>query len=84
MSNIPNPPAFPQIIGTIGENMQGMGLRDYFAIRATKEDIERFQKKVFKGSVGAFPKYSKEVARYLFADAMLEARLQLPPEESKK
>lgn len=79
-------PAFP-IPALVG--LKGITARDYFAIRATKEDIERFRNTgIFKSvvvpdaSLGFAGKrieereliLSNEQARYAFADAMLHAR----------
>lgn len=67
--------AFP--IPATDENTHhyGMTLRDYFACKATDDDISRHQEFEFD-AYGAAPKFSREVARYKFADAMLEARKQ--------
>lgn len=77
-------PAFPSH-GSMGEVAhEGMTLRDYFAAKASEEDIQRH----LSGSVAVIvgqnekgPIYeyqqvfrSREQARYRWADAMLEAR----------
>ncbi len=74
MSQKPNnPPAFPRPVSrddryaeedAIACAQDGMRLRDYFAIRATEEDICRCQ------HLGD----TREFARYRFADAMLAER----------
>lgn len=66
---------------------EGMDLRDYFAARATNEDIRPYINdwsnpvdSVYINSQGeCLPtkepsKRSREVAKYLYADAMIEAR----------
>ena len=76
--------AFPSH-GSMGEVAQeGMTLRDYFAIRASEEDIQRHLSGIVKVIVGQNadgPIYehqqafrSREQARYRWADAMLAAR----------
>lgn len=57
--------------------LSGMSLRDWFATHASEQDIARFQE--FEASDVPFPAmavaiYSREAARYRFADAMLKAR----------
>lgn len=76
--------AFPSH-GSMGEVVQeGMTLRDYFAARASEEDIQRHLTGMVKVIVGQNEKgpiyeyqqafRSREQARYRWADAMLEAR----------
>lgn len=56
------------------ENQEGMSLRDYFAIHATSDDILTFQREDCP-ETGAMKRcFTREVARYRFADAMLKAR----------
>lgn len=64
----------------------GMTLRDYFAIRATEEDIQRYlptgriievvvERMIGLKEVEKQPeRRTREQARYAFADAMLKAR----------
>lgn len=62
----------------------GMTMRDYFAARASEEDIQRHLSGMVKVIVGQNEKgpiyehqqafRSREQARYRWADAMLEAR----------
>ncbi len=77
-------PAFPSH-GSMGEVAhEGMTLRDYFAARASEEDIQRHLTGMVKVIVGQNEKgpiyeyqqafRSREQARYRWADAMLEAR----------
>jgi len=62
---------------------EGMTLRDYFAARATEQDIQRhrYTGEFVKGYAGShetkIPVFcSVEEARYKYADAMLKAREQ--------
>lgn len=68
-------PAFP-VKNSLGYVDPGMTLRDYFACKATDDDIARYQN--FKDCVEdpfiMVPEFSREQARYKFADAMIEAR----------
>lgn len=84
-------PAFPTL-GNVGHNSDwlsddGMSLRDYFAAKATEEDIREFREAfVIKGDVvhrglwGSVHeekiayRYTRTQAKYRYADAMLEAR----------
>lgn len=56
----------------------GMSLRDYFAVEAGEEDIRQFQNwRRVEGQSRfpeSLPKFTREEARYRFADAMLAAR----------
>lgn len=73
-------PAFPWT----GCGEEGMSLRDYFAARASEEDIQRHLSGMVKVIVGQNEKgpiyehqqvfRSREQARYRWADAMLAAR----------
>ena len=71
-------PAFP----TLDNNGQGlvlrewgMTLRDWFAGQATEEDVRAHQEWVWDGHDGLMkPTYTREVAKYRYADAMIEAR----------
>ena len=69
-------PAFKN--GLLGFENQGMDLRDYFAAKATEQDIEPYQWRteyspsghgVFKTQVR-----TREEAKYAYADAMMKAR----------
>lgn len=67
-------PAFPVAHSADGIN-EGMTLRDYFAIRATEEEIKLYRgSKPFEGSTMNVPEFTREEARYRFADAMLKQR----------
>jgi len=62
-------PAFPLPMGTEqARGTEGMTLRDYFAIYASNEDILDMQRCKPEGYI------SRECARYMIADAMLERR----------
>ena len=78
-------PAFPCHPGIENSIYDGMSLRDYFAAKASEEDIKAHQdgrmkeqvvddingrKKVVHCNV----RYTREQAKYRYADAMLEAR----------
>lgn len=59
----------------------GMTLRDYFAGQASEEDVKKYvmgyavsSNPYSFGENVLVPKYSREQARYRFADAMLAAR----------
>lgn len=69
------------------EPVGGMSLRDYFAARAEEEDIRThmegpMQKSVTKSPAGRCyithetTKYTREQAKFRYADAMLKAREQ--------
>jgi hypothetical protein len=60
-------PAFPH--SSRSSAADGMTLRDYFAIRATEQDINEFT-----WSSDLVTRRTREEARYAFADAMLVAR----------
>ena len=71
-------PAFP-IVHPDGSGVQyyGMTLRDYFAVRATEQDIENHR--AYKiDPQGGPPIYTMTVeqGKYAYADAMLAARSQ--------
>jgi len=76
-------PAFPTVM--IGEREGGMTLRDYFAAKASEEDIRAniegpMQECIVEGADGRKHithrtiKYTREQAKYRYADAMMEAR----------
>ena len=67
-------PAFPIPYGQI-MSIEGMGmsLRDWFAGQATEEDIDAHQEYA-KDIGGMVPKYTREQAKYRYADAMIAAR----------
>lgn len=75
-----NPPAFPTDPRSLAHKPgDGMTLRDYFAIRASEEDIEHYRVKEFEyhsQSKTTSVKYlfTREQARFRFADAMLVER----------
>jgi hypothetical protein len=78
-------PAFPSH-GSMGEVAhEGMTLRDYFAAKASEDDIRAniegpMQECIVEGSDGRkhithrTVKYTREQAKYRYADAMLKAR----------
>jgi transposase len=53
-----------------------MTLRDYFAAHATEEDIRHYQEFGAQsyGGPAIEPKYTREQAKYRYADAMLRER----------
>ena len=56
---------------------EGMSLRDYFAMRATEKDIEKHCVYVTSDDPGDFimtATYTREQARYRFADAMIKEK----------
>jgi len=68
-------------------NQDGMTLRDYFAARATEEDIKHYERSEDGEMVGVDtlgtewrrPRiiyHTREEAKYRYADAMLKAREQ--------
>jgi hypothetical protein len=75
-----------QIADAIGAMVGGMMLRDYFAAKASEEDIKHFRPKGFTEQyvidngyggkeVARRPAmWTREQARYIYADAMIEAR----------
>jgi hypothetical protein len=80
-------PAFPQyVVRSAGACVEGgMTLRDYFAIRATEQDIQKYllgptREQIRVNSDGTKTIYhgpmhrSRAQARYAFADDMLRAR----------
>lgn len=78
-------PAFPAPAGVAHITDQGMTLRDYFATHASEEDIKYWQPmgamvaKVKETGNGKMiyhepGMYTREIARYRYADAMLKAR----------
>ena len=83
-----NAPAFPleMIYTQENEKFNGMTLRDYFAAHATEEDIctamDLVQKVEVVRDLGnghkvierGYPKNTRQIARYIHADAMLKAR----------
>ena len=82
-----SPPAFPIVIDLDGSvNYQtGMTLRDYFAAKASEKDIEAHingpkTEHIVQGSDGVKrivhknTIYTREQAKYKYADAMLAAR----------
>lgn len=77
-------PAFPfleleQSTGMPYHQNQGMTLRDYFAAKATDEDV-RDQGEILRAEmvsasgIGILPDGWRTTARYMHADAMLKAR----------
>lgn len=78
-----NPPAFPngpcdQAGQPKIEASEGMTLRDYFAAKALQALVGRWNE-----GTKTHAQITTQQA-YEYADAMLIARLHLPPEESKK
>jgi hypothetical protein len=86
-----NPPAFPHTVEYKGSDCGGvvphggMTLRDYFAAKASEEDIEDHlngpkAEHIVKDSGGMHrivhrnTIYTREQAKYRYADAMLKAR----------
>lgn len=86
-------PAFPQEVRYIAPNQQtgsygpcgGMSLRDYFAAKATEEDVKAWSlgpvvRQIRSEPGGRFTEfdaplqYTREQAKYRYADAMLKAR----------
>ena len=78
-------PAFPCHPGIENSIYDGMSLRDYFAAKASEEDIKAHQEGVVKEQVvddlngrkrivHSNVWYTREQAKYRYADAMLEAR----------
>ena len=61
----------PGMQETLVKAMHGMTLRDWFATNASEQDIYIAQSWEFRGGKKYRPKYSRVVARYIFADAML-------------
>jgi len=73
-------PAFPT-----GTAFQGMTLRDYFAAKATEEDIKAHREGSMEEHIAVDgtgrkyithrnTRYTREQAKYRYADAMLKAR----------
>ena len=83
-----NQPAFPTTMHNYGDGKyasHGMTLRDYFAAKATEKDVEEYE----RGSrIKEVPRkdglgnvrfsetvyYTREQAKFRYADAMLKAR----------
>lgn len=64
-------PAFPSELYNLGP-MEGMSLRDYFAIKASEEDIRLYLK---SGEYNFFRSMrERTAARYAFANAMIAQR----------
>lgn len=81
MSTIDNGgPAFPcQHEGSTRSDAAGMTLRDYFAVHAAEGDILCQAEIIRSGEIqkyglGILPDGWRVMARYMHADAMLEAR----------
>jgi hypothetical protein len=83
----PDLPAFPANHFDLADNEHGMTMRDYFAAKATDEDVQAMRHLVPPcdrvvgdgfGSkrvvLGCAPDNWRALARYLHADAMLKAR----------
>ncbi len=78
--------AFPRAYSEQHDSTRGMTLRDYFAAHATEEDIctaMDLVKKVeevrdlgngHKVIEKGYPQNTRQIARYIHADAMLKAR----------
>ena len=83
-------PAFPSegVVTNDGILYDGMTLRDYFAAHATEEDIctamDSVQKVEVVRDLGnghkvietGYPENTRQIARYIHADAMIKAREQ--------
>jgi len=81
-------PAFPHIDSGCGRFESGMTLRDYFAAKASEEDIQAHIWKGFnevqirtapdgkKYEISVAATWTREQAKYLYADTMLKAREQ--------
>jgi len=81
-----NQPAFPAMHYDLAENEHGLTMRDYFAAHATEEDIctamDLVQKVEVVRDLGnghkvierSYPENTRQIARYIHADAMLKAR----------
>jgi hypothetical protein len=77
-------PAFPVAYG--GGCIEGMTLRDYFAAKASEEDVAAYRSKGHykteirtapdgaKHEVQVLNMFSRAEAKYRYADAMMEAR----------
>lgn len=82
MSTNDGGPAFPGEksvrFGQASDCNEGMTLRDYFAIRATEQDIENHRAYTTSHS-GSGKRFTMTVeqAKYAYADAMLKARTAL-------
>lgn len=82
---IENPAAFPQTHVRVDQKdgnieftgfQDGMTLRDYFAAKASEEDIAEYRLHAEPDEHGHLrPKMSREQAKFAYADAMLKARL---------
>jgi hypothetical protein len=72
----PAQPKYATLGGDFIEHVQGgMSLRDWFAGKAFEEDILFWQDRKFDAETGLMvATYTREQARYRYADAMLEAR----------
>lgn len=68
---IPEREIFGQGKGKFWSN--GMTLRDYFATHATEQDISKYAGRA-KGDLSIHGVISRQEARYIHADKMLEAR----------
>lgn len=79
-------PVFPETGGGHAAAFQGMSLRDYFAAKASEEDIAAHIWKGFneltirtagdgtKYEASQAARWAREEAKYRYADAMLKAR----------
>jgi hypothetical protein len=70
-TEIDNPPAFPRTESEHIQPQSGMDLRDYFAAKATEDDIEHHMNAIGKNAE-AWP--TRERCKFAYADAMLKAR----------
>ncbi len=70
MSKDTGGPAFPLFAAT---GHSGMTLRDYFAAKATEQDLQSFLWKSV-GPRSAVQSCTREEAKYKYADAMMKAR----------
>ena len=93
MSEVENPQAFPKLVKLnnstrrqndpdyYAESSGGMTIRDYFAARATEDDIHEHRLKYWQNADGSrvskwIYESSREAGKYAYADAMLKERLK--------
>ena len=60
------------------KHLDGMDLRDYFASKASENDIDKYQwdTTVGYGIIGKTQVLTREEAKFAYADAMMKAREQ--------
>ena len=77
MTHTTGGPAFPQstTIGDVPETVWGMTLRDWFATHASEQDVERYREYTLGPDMYSDGyTYTREQAKYRYADAMIQAR----------